>query len=90
MQCRVLFNFKISDIILELPALKQLNVVIDPSLNAFTVGGFITNCNRESRRISCMIVDSDKMDQIIVKQAINKKNHSDFFLISLHFPEDLA
>ena len=34
-----------------------------------------------------MIVDYDKMDQIIVKQARNKKNPSDAFLISLHFAE---
>jgi hypothetical protein len=37
-----------------------------------------------------MFVDSDKMDQIIVKQARNKKNPCDVFLISLHFAEDLA
>ena len=37
-----------------------------------------------------MIVDSNKMDQIIVKQARNKKNPSDAFLKSLHFSEDLA
>jgi hypothetical protein len=37
-----------------------------------------------------MIVDSDKMDQIIVKQAKNKKDPSDVFLISLRFPEDFA
>ena len=37
-----------------------------------------------------MIVASDKMDQIIVNQAINNKNPSDVFLISLHFAKDLA
>ena len=37
-----------------------------------------------------MIVDSDKMDQIIVKHARNKKYPSDVLLISLHFTEDLA
>ena len=37
-----------------------------------------------------MIVDSDKMDQIIVKQAKNKKDPSDVFLISRHFAEDFA
>ena len=37
-----------------------------------------------------MIVDSDQMDQIIVKLARNKKNPSGVFLISLHFAEDLA
>ena len=36
-----------------------------------------------------MIVDSDKLDQIIVKQVRNQKNSSDVFLI-LNFAEDLA
>ena len=90
LQFRALPHFKSSDIILGLPALKQLNVVIHPSSNTFTMGDFTINCNCESRRISCMIVDFDKIDQIIVKQARNKKNPSDVFLISLHFAEDLA
>jgi hypothetical protein len=37
-----------------------------------------------------MIIDYDKMNKIIIKQARNKKNPSDVFLISLHFAEDLA
>jgi hypothetical protein len=37
-----------------------------------------------------MIVDSDKVDKINVKQAQNKKNPCDVFLISLHFSEDVA
>jgi len=49
------------------------------------MGDFTINGNRESRRISCMIVDSDKMDTIIVKQAINKKSPCDVFLISTYF-----
>ena len=81
---------KSSDIILELSALKQLGVVIHPSLNTFSMGNYTINCNRESCRISCMIVDSDEMDQIIVKQARNKKNPSDVFLKSFHIVEDLA
>ena len=80
LQSRVLPRFKSSDTILGLLALKQLNVVIHPSLNTFTMGGFTINCNCESRRISCIIVGSNKMDQIIVKQARNKKNPSDVFL----------
>ena len=70
--------------------MKQLNVVIYPSFNTFTMGNFKINCNREARRISCIIVDFDKMDQKFVKQARNKKDHSDAFLTSLHFAEDLA
>jgi hypothetical protein len=90
LQFRVLPHLKISDIILRLPALKQINVIIHPSLNIFAMGDFTINHNLESRRISCMIVASNKMDQIIVKHAKNKKNPSDVFLISLHFVEDLA
>ena len=63
---RVLPHFKSSDIILGLQAAKHFNVVIHPSLNTFIMGDFTINCNRETRRISCLIVDSDKMDQIMV------------------------
>ena len=60
LQFRVLSHLKSSDIILGFPALKQLNVVIHPSLNTFTMGDFTINYDRESsHRISCMIVDSD-------------------------------
>ena len=79
LQFIVLLRFKSSDNILGLPALKQLNVVIHPSLNTFTLGDFTINCNRESRRISCRVVDSNKMDQRIFKHARNKKNPSDVF-----------
>ena len=90
LQFRVLPHFKSTYNILGLQAFKQLDVVIHPSLNTFTMGNFTINCNRESSRISCMIVDSEKMYQIIVKQARNKKNPNDVFLISLHFAEDFG
>ena len=87
---RVLPHFKKTDIIFGLPALKRLGVVIHPSLNNFTMGDFTINYNRDSRRISCTMVHSDKMNQTIVKQASNKKITSDDFLISLRFVENLA
>jgi hypothetical protein len=90
LQYRVLSHFKSSDIIFRLPALKKLDVVIHPSLNAFTMGDFTIHCKYESRTLSCMIVDSDKTNLTIVKQARNKKNLSYVFLISLHFGEELA
>ena len=37
-----------------------------------------------------MIVDSDKMDQIIIKHARINNNPIDVFFISLHFAEDLV
>ena len=54
------------------------------------MGDCTIHCNREPRRISCLIVDTDKMKQIIDKQSRNKKDPEDFFLISLHFAEELA
>jgi hypothetical protein len=89
-QFRVLPHFKGSNIILGLPALKKLEVAIQPNLNSFTMGDYRVQCNRESRRIYCLIVDNDKMNQIIVKQTRNKKDIVDVFLISLHFAEELA
>ena len=60
LQFRVLPRFKSSDIILGLPTLKQLGMIIHHSLNAFTMGNFTISCNRESHRISCVILDSDE------------------------------
>jgi hypothetical protein len=54
------------------------------------MGNLTTQCNRESRRNSCLLVESDKMNQIIVKHARNKKNPTDAFFNSLHFAENLA
>jgi hypothetical protein len=53
---RVLPHFKGSDIILGLPALKKLEVAMHPNMNSFTMGDYTVKCNRESRRISCLIL----------------------------------
>ena len=91
LQFRVLPHFKGSDIIiLGLPALKKLEVAIHPNLNSFTMGDYRVQCNRESRIISCLIGDIDKMNQIIVKQARNKKDPVDVFLFSLYYVEEHA
>ncbi len=67
-----------------------MNVVIHPCLNIFTIEDFVIRYNRESRRISCMMADSDNMNQIMVCNAQNKTNPTDAFLISLYFAEELA
>jgi hypothetical protein len=77
LQLRVLPHFKGSNIILGLPASKKLEVAIHLNLNCFTMGDYTIQCNHESRRIYCLIIDSDKMNQIIAKQARNKKDHID-------------
>ena len=62
---------------------------IYPSSNEFTVKNATVACHREPRRISCLLVDTAKMDKILIKQSRNKKNPADVFLISLQFKEDL-
>ena len=79
LQFRALRYFKGSNIILGLPTLKKLEVVIHPNLNSFTMGDYTIQCNRESRRISCLIDDIDKMKLIPAKQARNKKVQVDVF-----------
>ena len=59
--------------------MKKLEVAIQLNLNYFSMGDYTIQCNRESRRISCLIVDTDKMNQIIAKQARNKKDPVDVF-----------
>jgi hypothetical protein len=87
---RVLPHFEGSDIILGIPSFKNLEVAIHPNLNSFTMGDYTIQCNRESRRISCLIVDTDKMNKTIAKQSRNKKDPVDVFLISLHFAKELT
>jgi hypothetical protein len=89
LEFRVLPHFKSSDIILGLPALRDLDVTIHPSSNEFTVKNATVVCHREPIRISCILVDTSKMDKILVKQSRNKKNPSYVFMISLQFKEDL-
>jgi hypothetical protein len=60
LQFRVLSHFKGSDIILGLRALKKLEVAVHSNLISFTMGDFTVQCNRESRRISCLIVTLTK------------------------------
>jgi hypothetical protein len=55
------------------------------------MGDFTINCNRLSREMYWLLVESGKMSKIFVKQARNETNPTDdCFLTSLHFAEDLA
>ncbi len=86
---KVLPYFKGPNIILGLLVLKKSNVIIHPSLNSFTMGDYKIWCHRESRRIFCLIVDTDKMNQRFAEHTLNKKDPLDFLLIFLHFAEEL-
>jgi len=60
-----------------------------PSSNEFTMKNATVDCHREPRRISCLLVETTKMDKILIKQSRNKKNPADIILISLRIKEDL-
>ena len=69
LQFRVMPHFKSSDIILRLPALRDHDVTIHISSNEFTVKHATVACHREPSRISCLLVDTSKMDKILIKQS---------------------
>ncbi len=50
-----------------LPHFKEPDIILGLNLNSVTMGDYTVQCNREARKISCLIVDTDKMYQIIVK-----------------------
>jgi hypothetical protein len=68
--------------ILGLPSIRDLDVTIHPSSNEFLVQNATVACHREPKRISCRLVDTTKMDKILIKQFRNKKNPADFVFIS--------
>ncbi len=71
LEFRVLPHFKSADIILGLTSLRDLDVTIHPSSNEFTVKNVTVCCHREPLRISCVLVDTTKMEKILVKQSRN-------------------
>ena len=46
-------------------------------------------CEAQPRKISCLLVDSSKIQKILIKAARNKHNEYELFLVSLHFNEEL-
>ncbi len=57
--------------------------------NEFNVRNIAVTCHRELRRISCLLVDTCKMDQILIKQSRDKMNPSDIFFISLQMKKNV-
>ena len=53
------------------------------------IGDMPFSCESQSRRVSCLLVDSFKMKKIVVKAARNKHTENELFLVSLHFVEEL-
>jgi hypothetical protein len=85
----VLPHLKCVDFIFGLPALKTLQMSIQPSNNSVVINDRSFPCESQPRRISCLLVDSFKMQKILTKAARNKHNECDLFPVSLHFNEEL-
>jgi hypothetical protein len=85
----VLPHLKCVDFIFGLPAMKELNMSIQPSNNLLLIGYMIFACETRPRRVSCLFVDSSKMQKIFAKVARNKHTKSELFLVSLHFSKEL-
>ncbi len=81
----VLPHLKCVDFIFGLPAMKELNMYIQPSNYSVLIGDMPFACESQPRRISCFLVDSSKMHKILAKAARNKHTESELFLVSLHF-----
>ena len=46
-------------------------------------------CESKPRQVSCLLVDSSKVQKILAKAARNKHTERELFLVSLHFLEGL-
>ena len=46
-------------------------------------------CESQPSRISCLLVDSSKMQKFLTKATRNKHNECELFQVSLHFAEEL-
>jgi hypothetical protein len=85
----VLPHLKRVDFIFGLPAMKEMNMSIQPSKDMVLIGGISFICVSQPRRVSCFLVDSSKMHKILAKAARNKHTKSELFLLSLHFAKEL-
>ncbi len=62
---------------------------IQPSNNSVLIGDLPLACESQPRRVSCILVDSSKMQKMLAKAKRNKHTESELFLVSLHFSEEL-
>ena len=66
-QFRVLPHLKCADIILGLPAQKALDMVIRPKENIVSINGADVSSQSEDRRVSCQVIDCDKLEKVMKK-----------------------
>ena len=68
----VLPHLKCVDFIFDLLAMKALNMSIRPSNTSLLIGDMPFACDSQPRRVSCLLVDSSKMQKMLAKAARNK------------------
>ena len=85
----VLPHLECVDFIFGLPAMKVLNMSFQPSNRSVLIGDIPFACESQPRRVSCLLVDSSKIEKILAKAVRNKHTESELFLMSLHFSEEL-
>ena len=78
------------DVILGLPAQKELDMIIRPKAKTISLNGAEIPCTTEDRRVSCFLLDGDKMEKVMNKASKSKKQTSDFFVVSLQVAEQIA
>jgi len=62
---------------------------IQPSNNLVMINDQLFPCESQPSRISCLLVDSSKMQKFLTKATRNKHNECELFQVSLHFAEEL-
>jgi hypothetical protein len=73
-----------------LPVMKELKMSIQPSKDMVLIGDISFLCESQSRRASCLLVDSSKMHKILPKAARSKHTQTGLYLMSFHFAEELV
>jgi len=70
----VLRHLKCADFIFGLPAIKELNMPIQPANDLVLIGDIPFSCESQPCRTSCLLVHSSKMQKIVAKFfVINKQ-----------------
>ena len=89
-QFYVLPHMKCADLILGLPAQKAMDMIIRPKDEVISIAGADVHCIPQERRVSCLLIDGDKLVKTFRKASRAKKQTSEFFVISLQLAEQIA
>ena len=89
-QFRVLPHLKAADVILGLPAQKAMDMIIRPKNGTISIAGIEVSCSTQDRRVSCLLIDGDKLNKVIQKESRSKIPISEFFVVSMQLAEQIA